>query len=117
MRGQSLPILPSFTGGLVAALGVIGGKWKPVILTELHRHPFRFGELRRAIPGVSEKVLSQQLREMELDGVVHRDECSRTLPRSVRYSLTELGLALHESLRPLAAWGEQHEQRAPRAGR
>ncbi|GHG82176.1 winged helix-turn-helix transcriptional regulator [Streptomyces griseocarneus] len=115
MRGQSLPTLPSFTGGLVTALGVIGGKWKPVILAELHRRPLRFGELRRAVLGVSEKVLSQQLREMELDGVVHRDECSRTLPRAVQYSLTELGLALHESLLPLAAWGEEHESRAPRA--
>ncbi|MEV4432247.1 helix-turn-helix domain-containing protein [Streptomyces sp. NPDC049555] len=104
----------SFTCGLVAALNVIGGKWKPLIITELHRHPLRFGELRRAIPGVSEKVLSQQLREMELDGVVNREECHQILPRAVEYSLTELGIALHESLQPLAAWGADHELRALR---
>lgn len=105
MSGQS------FTGGLVAALGVIGGKWKPLIIAELHRRPLRFGELRRALPGVSEKVLSQQLREMELDGVVDREVCLSIPPLAVQYSLTELGLTLHESLLPLAAWGEQHELR------
>ncbi|MFI9203814.1 winged helix-turn-helix transcriptional regulator [Streptomyces sp. NPDC053048] len=111
MAHQSLQTLHSFTGGLVTALHVIGGKWKPIILTELRRRPLRFGELRRAIPGVSEKVLSQQLREMELDGVVNRDVCPQTVPRAVQYSLTELGITLHESLRPLAAWGEEHELR------
>ncbi|MEU3352370.1 helix-turn-helix domain-containing protein [Streptomyces sp. NPDC037389] len=105
MSGQS------FSGGLVAALGVIGGKWKPLIITELHRRPLRFGELRRSLPGVSEKVLSQQLREMELDGVVDREVCLSIPPLAVQYSLTELGLTLHESLLPLAAWGEQHELR------
>ncbi|CAM5705055.1 hypothetical protein SCALM49S_07925 [Streptomyces californicus] len=57
-------------------MDVIGGKWKVLILWALNERTCRFGELRRAVPGVTEKVLSSHLRELEDDGIVHGEECS-----------------------------------------
>ncbi|WP_332693660.1 winged helix-turn-helix transcriptional regulator, partial [Bosea sp. (in: a-proteobacteria)] len=76
--------------GLGLALTVIGGRWKSVILWELHERPLRFGELRRRLPGISEKVLYEQLREMERDGVVGREVFEAAVLR-VEYSLTPAG--------------------------
>ncbi|GAA3927925.1 helix-turn-helix domain-containing protein [Streptomyces gulbargensis] len=93
--------------GLDAAVDVVGGKWKPLILWALHAHaPVRFGELRRLVAGVSEKMLIQQLRELEADGIVHR-EIYREVPPRVEYSLTELGEALNTALLPLGEWGDR----------
>ncbi len=99
-----------YTCGLDAAVDVIGGKWKPLILWALHLDTRRFGELRRDIPGISEKMLIQQLREMETDGIVHR-EVYREVPPKVEYSLTEFGDSLNSALGPLSEWGEQHMAR------
>jgi DNA-binding HxlR family transcriptional regulator len=99
---------------LTTALNVIGGKWKVPILCELWRSSRRFGELRRLIPGVSEKVLIQQLREMEADGVVSREIFDEVPPR-VEYSLTGYGSSLSEALRPLGAWGAAHQRRTTSA--
>jgi DNA-binding HxlR family transcriptional regulator len=95
--------------GLVPALAVIGGKWKALILWELNSQPRRFGELRRLVQGISEKMLIQQLREMEADGFVHREVFVEVPPR-VEYSVTPLGASLNAALEPLCAWGEQHMQ-------
>ncbi|WFE40225.1 helix-turn-helix domain-containing protein [Micromonospora sp. WMMD998] len=100
------------TCGIDAAMGVIGGKWKVLILWALHEHPRRrFGELRRLLPGVTEKVLASHLREMEADGIVLRVAYDEVPPR-VEYSLTDDGRRVNEALRPLAAWGR--ERRATR---
>src|SRR5687768_3600177 len=96
-----------YTCGLDAAVDVIGGKWKPLILWALHDRTRRFGELRRAVPGISEKMLIQQLREMEGDGIVHR-ELYREVPPKVEYSLTDFGRSLNEALEPLNDWGERY---------
>ncbi|MFI1209227.1 winged helix-turn-helix transcriptional regulator [Streptomyces sp. NPDC020802] len=97
-----------YSCGLDAAVDVVGGKWKPMILWALHDGGIqRFGELRRNVAGVSEKVLSQQLRELEADGVVHREVYGEVPPR-VEYSLTELGKALNTALLPLGEWGDRH---------
>ncbi|MFI6082740.1 winged helix-turn-helix transcriptional regulator [Streptomyces sp. NPDC051217] len=91
--------------GLDAAVAVVGGKWKPMILWALNDGGvLRFGELRRHIEGVSEKVLIQQLRELEADSIVSR-EVYREVPPRVEYSLTELGEALNAALIPLGRWG------------
>lgn len=95
--------------GLDAAMDVIGGKWKALILWALHTEDRRFGELRRAVPGISEKMLIQQLREMEARGIVHR-EVYREVPPKVVYSLTPLGESLNEALLPLGVWGQDHEE-------
>ena len=93
--------------GIDAAMDVVSGKWKVLILWELHHHGVRrFAELRRGLPGVSEKMLIQHLREMEEDGLVHR-EVYREVPPKVEYSLTEDGYALDAALAPLGEWGTQ----------
>lgn len=93
--------------GIDAAMDVIGGKWKVLILWELNERTCRFGELRRALPGVTEKVLASHLRELEEDGIVRR-EAHEEVPPRVEYSLTPLGLSLNEALGPLGAWGREH---------
>lgn len=97
--------------GIDAAMDIVTGKWKSLILWELHHHGTRrFAELRRGLPGVSEKMLIQHLREMEEDGLVHR-EVYREVPPKVEYSLTEHGVSLNAALAPLGAWGTERMQR------
>ncbi|RLU86858.1 transcriptional regulator [Streptomyces griseocarneus] len=91
--------------GIDAAIDVIEGKWKVHVLWALHDATRRFGELKRLLPGISEKVLTQQLRELETDGIVHR-EVYEGVPLRVEYSLTEYGQALDTALGPLNAWGK-----------
>lgn len=98
---------PNFLCGLDAAIDVVGGKWKALILWALSEQPRRFGELRRELDGVTERVLTQQLRELERDGIVHR-EVFQQVPPKVEYSLTESGVALDRSLAALGEWGERH---------
>ncbi|WP_437050233.1 winged helix-turn-helix transcriptional regulator [Streptomyces sp. enrichment culture] len=97
----------AYACGVDAAMDVIGGKWKVLILWALGERPCRFGALRRELPGVTEKVLAAQLRELEADGIVHREEYDEVPPR-VEYSLTPRGAALNEALEALGAWGREH---------
>lgn len=97
----------TYTCGLDAAIDVMGGKWKGLILFELGQGPRRFGELRRAVTGISERMLILQLRELRASGLVHRDE-HRQVPPKVVYSLTEFGRSLNDALVPLGEWGEEH---------
>jgi len=94
--------------GFASALQAIGGKWKTSVLWELHLRPHRFAELRRLLPGVSEKVLTQQLRQMEADGLIHRHDFGEVPPR-VEYSITPLGLSLNDAVTAMSAWGKRHE--------
>jgi DNA-binding HxlR family transcriptional regulator len=96
--------------GLEAALDVVGGKWKVLVLWHLSAGPRRFGELRRQVTGISEKMLIQQLREMAADGIVARKDHQEVPPR-VEYALTEFGVSLREALRPLCEWGATHMER------
>src|SRR5258707_5774905 len=96
-----------FNCGLEAALVVMGGKWKPLILFHLGHGKRRFGELRRLVSGVSEKMLIQQLREMQTDGIVKRVDF-KEVPPKVEYALTPLGLSLAMALHPLCEWGTAH---------
>jgi len=105
----------SETCGLSAALAVIAGKWKATIVWQLHARPLRFGELRRAVPGISEKILFQQLRELEAEGVVHREILKAAAPQRVEYSLTPAGSTLNTAVHALAEWGTQHAVRATAA--
>lgn len=97
----------AYVCGIDAAMGVIGGKWKVLILWALGVRPRRFGELRRELPGVTEKVLAAHLRELEADGIVRREVYDEVPPR-VEYSLTPAGEALNEALGPLGAWGRRY---------
>ncbi|MET8650433.1 MULTISPECIES: winged helix-turn-helix transcriptional regulator [Nocardia] len=97
--------------GIDAAMDVIGGKWKVLILWELEANGVRrFGQLRRGLPGVSEKMLIQHLRELEADGIIAREIFAEIPPR-VEYELTQLGSELNSALRPLGAWGRERIDR------
>lgn len=91
--------------GIDAAMDVITGKWKSLILWELDNGTRRFSALKRGLPGVSEKMLIQHLREMEADGLVHREVFQEVPPR-VEYSLTEHGRTLNKALESLGEWGQ-----------
>jgi DNA-binding HxlR family transcriptional regulator len=106
MVTRSDPV-PGFTCGLDATLRVISGKWKPLILYFLLQGPNRYGELKRAVRGVSDKVLIQQLKELEADGILRRTDYKEVPPR-VDYSLTPLGRSLAEALAPLCTWGTEN---------
>src|SRR5262245_57324742 len=107
---------PAYGCGLEAALDVIGGKWKVLILWQFLDGPRRFGELKRLLPAISEKMLIQQLRQMESDGIVRRT-VYREVPPKVEYSMTEFGATLRESLVPLCDWGHRHMKRIAAAHR
>jgi DNA-binding HxlR family transcriptional regulator len=88
-------------------LRVLGGKWKILILWHLRDETKRFSELKRLMPGISEKVLTQQLRELEKDGLVLRVSHPSKSPK-VEYSFTDYGRSLIPVLENLCHWGEQH---------
>ncbi len=95
---------------LAATLNIIGGKWKPMVLHMLSAGTMRFGEIKRNIPPVAQKTLTQQLRELEADGIVHREVYAEMPPR-VEYSLTDKGLTLTPILGALYAWGQDNAVR------
>lgn len=106
MTQTTLP-QPGFTCGLDATLRIIAGKWKPLILYFLLQGPNRYGELKRAVQGVSDKMLIQQLKELEVDQIVTRTDYKEVPPR-VDYTLTPLGRSLAEALVPLCTWGTEN---------
>jgi DNA-binding HxlR family transcriptional regulator len=100
----------SYICGLEAALDVIGGKWKVLILWALRLEAQRFGELRRSVEGISEKMLIQHLKEMQADGIVTRKDFKEVPPR-VEYALTPFGTSLYVAVAPLCDWGTLHMKR------
>lgn len=98
-----------FSCGIDAALAVLGGKWKPLILYHLAHETLRYGALRRCLRSVSDKVLIQHLKELEADGVVERNDYKEIPPR-VDYSLTPFGMSLAQALASLCVWGEAHTE-------
>lgn len=89
---------------------IIGGKWKPLILFLLEDKIRRFGELQRLIPGMTKKMLTQHLRELEADGIIHRKVYAEVPPK-VEYSLTRHGESLKPILKLMSAWGSKHRAR------
>ncbi len=101
---------PDFSPGCAveAAIHLIDGKWKCVVLWHLLTDgTLRFNELRRRIPSVTQRMLTNQLRELEADGVIHR-EVFPVVPPKVEYSLTDMGRELEPILRALHSWGASH---------
>jgi len=89
---------------------VIGGKWKPLILFYLESGTKRFGELRKLIPGMTKKMLTQHLRDLERDEVIRR-KVYAVVPPKVEYSLTKHGESLKPILQLMSAWGTKHRKR------
>ena len=101
---KPLPCCPVET-----TLLLIGDKWKVMILRDLMTGTKRFGALRRSSPAISQKMLTQQLRAMEADGLVHREVYAEVPPR-VEYSLTETGESLRPVLDAMSVWGRQYQR-------
>ena len=93
-----------------ATLSVIGGKWKIMLIWFLMEETRRFSAFRRQFPEITQKVLTQQLRELEADGIVHR-EVFRQVPPKVEYSLTEFGRGLLPVMGAIDAWGRGNVER------
>ncbi|MEM9745804.1 MAG: helix-turn-helix domain-containing protein [Actinomycetota bacterium] len=89
-------------------LDLVASKWSALIIGKLEEGPHRFGQLRRAIPGITQKMLTQTLRRLEQDGLVHREVLVRMRPPQVEYSLTDLGLTVTEPLAAMRDWTEAH---------
>jgi DNA-binding HxlR family transcriptional regulator len=95
---------------VTTALAVIGGKWKVIILWHLQDGVKRFGELQRQVKGISQKMLTQELRDLEETGLVSR-KVYPVVPPKVEYSLTETGWSLKPVLEQLSAWGTDYRRR------
>lgn len=91
-------------------LGKIGGRWKPLILYHLQEKPLRYGELKKVIPGITEKMFIQQLKELEKDLLVNR-RVVNIVPPQVTYSLSKTGSSLTPILNEMSSWGKQHQKR------
>lgn len=92
---------------VTASMQVLGGKWKTIILWAIGGGINRFGALQRAIPGITKKMLTQQLRELEDDGLVRR-EVFPVVPPKVEYTVTERGQSLQPVILALRDWGQKH---------
>nr|WP_299382723.1 helix-turn-helix domain-containing protein [Allomuricauda sp.] len=100
VKGKNYPCCTSVT------MGIIGGKWKSVILFHLMEGPLRYNELLKKINGVTERTLSLQLKSLEEDGVIKRKVYTTKPPLKVVYSLTPFGKTLTPLLRSIAEWGD-----------
>ena len=100
----------SFICPIEAAAEVIGGKWKARILFQLQGGTKRFNELKRRLPGITQRMLTKQLRELEMDKIVYRNIFPE-IPPKVEYSLTEFGQTLNPSLKALQDWGLEYLDR------
>ncbi|MGK0552140.1 winged helix-turn-helix transcriptional regulator [Enterococcus faecalis] len=101
--------------GVEVTMDIIGGKWKPIILCNLRHQVMRTSELLRAIPKISQKMLTQQLRELEEDQIIARKVYNQVPPK-VEYSLSEYGESLGTILDLLCTWGETHAEQLEKEG-
>lgn len=100
IKGKEYPCCTSVT------MGIIGGKWKTVILFHLIEGPLRYNELRKKIGSVTERALSLQLKKLEEDDVIQRKVFTKKPPLKVEYSLTDFGKTLIPLLQAIAEWGD-----------
>ena len=107
VKGKEYPCCTSVT------MGIIGGKWKTVILVYLINGPLRYNELRKKMPAVTERTLSLQLKTLEEDGVISRKVYTSKPPLKVEYSFTEFGKTLIPLLHSIVQWGEYVVEKHP----
>ncbi len=96
---------------VTATMKVLGGKWKPILINAIYfTAPVRFGELKRSVKGITQSMLTQQLRELEEDGLISRKIYAEIPPR-VEYALTEFGLTLSPTIQAMAKWGKEYRMK------
>jgi DNA-binding HxlR family transcriptional regulator len=100
---------------VTATMKVLGGKWKPILINAIYfTAPARFGELKRSVIGITQSMLTQQLRELEEDGIISR-KIYAEIPPKVEYTLTEFGLTLSPVIQTMAKWGEEYRMKKQKA--
>ncbi len=94
---------------VTATMQVLGGKWKAILINAIyHTSPARFGELKRSVKGITQSMLTQQLRELEDDGIISR-KIYAEIPPKVEYTITEFGLTLGPIIQSMANWGVEYK--------
>jgi DNA-binding HxlR family transcriptional regulator len=108
---EKILIFDEKTCPVTATMQVLGGKWKAILINAIyHTSPARFGELKRSVKGITQSMLTQQLRELEEDGIIHR-KIYAEIPPKVEYTLTEFGLTLSPIMLSMAAWGKEYRMK------
>lgn len=102
---EELPACPVAT-----TVGLIGSKWKLLIMRNLLQRPYRFNELQKSLEGISQKVLTDSLRSMEADGIITRTVYPEVPPR-VEYALSELGDTMRPIIKSMEVWGTEYKNR------
>ncbi len=101
---------------VTATMKVLGGKWKPILINAIYfTAPARFGELKRSVVGITQSMLTQQLRELEDDGIIKRKVYAE-IPPKVEYTLTDFGLTLSPLIQAMAKWGEEYKLNKQKGG-
>ncbi|BDU26912.1 helix-turn-helix domain-containing protein [Flavobacterium sp. GSB-24] len=96
---------------VTATMQVLGGKWKPILINAIyHTSPARFGELKKSIIGITQSMLTSQLRELEQDGIINR-KIYAEIPPKVEYTLTEFGMTLSPIMQSMGEWGIKYRMK------
>ncbi|MBM6881290.1 helix-turn-helix transcriptional regulator [[Clostridium] spiroforme] len=95
---------------IATTVSLVGNKWKLLIIRNLIARPWRFNELYKSLAGISQKVLTENLRQLEKDGIIYRHDY-HTNPPKVEYGMTQLGMELKELLDSMAAFGEYYKSK------
>lgn len=110
-KNQTCDIYNEKSCSVTAAMSVIGGKWKLILINAIRQNePARFGVLKRKLPGITQSMLTAQLRELEDDGIISRTIYAEIPPR-VEYNLTPFGLTLEPVVKILADWGKSYQEK------
>lgn len=116
-RAEKNIIFDEFSCPVTATMQVLGGKWKSILINAIYlTSPARFGELKRSVKGITQSMLTQQLRELEADGIISRKIYAEIPPR-VEYTLTEFGLTLSPIMLAMAKWGEEYRIKKQKKGK
>lgn len=108
-KSEKKIIFDEKTCPVTATMKVLGGKWKPILINAIYfTSPARFGELKRSVIGITQSMLTSQLRELEEDGIITRKIYAEIPPR-VEYTLTDFGLTLSPIIQSMAEWGKQYK--------
>lgn len=108
VKSENKMVFDEISCPITATMKVLGGKWKPILINAIYMTaPARFGELTRSVKGITQSMLTQQLRELEEDGLISRKIYAEIPPR-VEYTLTEFGLTLSPIMQAMAKWGKEY---------